>query len=619
GEIDVKVGVNMADALCMYAYCNGQRSYLDTNKDVSLIWKTNYADAANGFADLSSVESAEYYFNSRAIKDYSVAPNTGDAKQIFYNDNGARVVNVADGYVVTLPFTDFTPDYSLGALRSRYINDSMVLGITYEDKNPYGNNADSWNTYLTEWLNRFIADNSFLSYNNIERTRAVSESTSILPGYTVLQYDMHLKDDANLDYPYYQIAVIRPNTSYNRFYMVHLKSKTQQTATIDTIVKSFKTIVKQGAAKNVETTFACEVPENWNDATKAYYQKLMEQDATDWGFFSASMASITDSNYDKQDKWIGDEYERLSTAMDYEYDIMPTYTHLCWGSTMAPFPIDLAKKYAGGNGFNGKPVLQFTYQFTSSNNTQLSRYTPMFDILRGEYDEQFRSIAREIKAYKQPVLFRLNNEMNTDWTSYCGMVTLLDPDIFAQTWERLYRIFEEEGVDNCIWIFNPFATSIPYSRWGDYLAYLPDIDTVQVLGLTAYEMGNGTELRSFESYYKELYEKNTPYFDNYPWIISEFAAGAGGEKQYNYSTSAWEDTVLGRNGQKQAAWVEAMFENLSHRNEPGYEYCKNIKGAVWFSANDYTTINDVNYISNYLALDEARTETLEAFRKGLNP
>lgn len=120
----------------------------------------------------------------------------------------------------------------------------------------------------------------------------------------------------------------------------------------------------------------------------------------------------------------------------------------------------------------------------------------MFDILRGRHDEAFRRLAKDIKAYGKPVLFRLNNEMNTDWTSYCGMITLLDPDIFVMTWQRLYDIFEEEGVDNCIWIWNPIADSCPYSSWGEDLCYNPGTEYFQLLGATSYEMNNGTTLTS---------------------------------------------------------------------------------------------------------------------------
>ena len=169
------------------------------------------------------------------------------------------------------------------------------------------------------------------------------------------------------------------------------------------------------------------------------------------------MVDNTQNDYDYQYSRIQSEKNRLEEALDYQYGIMPTYTHIAYGSNYHYFPSEMAKEFAGGNGFNNKPVLQFTYQFTTLNNTNLDGYTPMFDILRGTYDEHFHKLAKAIKEYEHPVLFRLNNEMNTDWTSYAGIVTLLDPDIFIETWKRLYNIFLEEGVDNTIWIFNPIA------------------------------------------------------------------------------------------------------------------------------------------------------------------
>ena len=186
------------------------------------------------------------------------------------------------------------------------------------------------------------------------------------------------------------------------------------------------------------------------------------------------------------------------------------------------------------------------------------------------------------------------------------------------TWSRLYGIFEEEGVDNCIWIFNPIAVSCPYSNWGEALNYMPDPSQMQALGLTYYEMGNGTSLMSFESMYKTLYEINMPYFDNYPWIISEFAAGCGGEKLYDYGISAYRDTVLGRNQAQQAQWIADMFEAFSHYGEEGYEYLSHIKGAIWFSCNDYADIDGKTYIINYLDLAPELTQSLAAFREGVN-
>ncbi len=615
--IDVRDGATMTDALMLYSYTSGKRDYINVNEDLSLIWKSDYADTANGFASRYSVKKSAYYYNDKRNRDYAVNPASGDVKQLFSNERATRAVNLADGYVMTLPFTDMRPDYSLGEYRSTYENADSVLHVSRETKNPYGNTAGSWNTYLTEWVNRFVASDSFLAANEITRTRATTSSTSKLSGYTVLNYDLYIQNDDTIEKPYYNIAIVRKNSEYVEFFLLVMKSTTDQSAKMDTIVKSFKEIEIVGKAQNTQHTYAVDIPDYWNAETKAYYNKLLTQDSTDWGFFSASMASDGSSEYNRQDQLIQTAYDELSTAMDYDYEIMPTYLHIGWGSSLHTFPLTMAEKYAGGNGFNGKPVLQMSYQFTTSNNTQLDRYTPMFDVLRGEYDDHFRNVARSIKNYGKPVLFRLNNEMNTDWTSYAGIVTLLDPDIFAATWERMYEIFLQEGVDNCIWIFNPIADTTPYCNWGEHLCYLPDMDYVQAIGLTSYEMGNSSSMTSFSARYSALYEKNTPYFAEYPWIISEFACGAGGEKQYDWGSSSWKTTTKGRYVAMQTAWVNEMFDAFSHRTEPGYEYVDRIKGAVWFSANDYTTLDDTNYITNYFALDSGVSSTIEALKNGL--
>ncbi|MBQ3068934.1 MAG: hypothetical protein IJD01_03180 [Clostridia bacterium] len=564
---------------------------------------------------LSTLTGMELYVNGALSADSVIKPSK-DNKKIYNTRLYRRIVNYTDGYQLDVPF-DWQEDFSLAKLRTRYTSEHYTLNISRESKNPYGNNADSWNTYLTEWINRYIADSAFLSANNLSYTRTPVTSTTLVDGFEVMQYDIVINDNAKIAQPYYSIAIVRPETSYVNFYLFVLKSDARTSTVMEKLLRSFKTVTQSGTAVNSQGQYTLTEPSYWNAETKAYFNKLQTQETTDWGFFSASMVPKSDSSYSSQNKKIKAEYDRISGAIGYDYDIMPTYTHLQYGSSYNQFPTDMANTYAGGNGFNGKPVLQFTYQFTSNNNTNLAAYTPMYDVLRGKHDAQFRKLAKDIKAYKHPVLFRLNNEMNTDWTSYCGMVTLLDPDIFIETWRHLYDIFEQEGVDNCIWIFNPVTTTTPYCSWGEDLCYMPGEDYVHSLGLTNYEMGNNATLTSFQILYTRAYAKSADHFAAHPWIISEFAAGAGGEKKFDWNIDQWTDTTLGRNGDLQVTWIEEMFECLNNKDLSVNTFCKNIKGAVWFSVNDYTSINNKNYVVNYLALDEARADSLAAFKEGL--
>ena len=354
---------------------------------------------------------------------------------------------------------------------------------------------------------------------------------------------------------------------------------------LDRILESYVRLSPKGIQRNYFDAGDPIPNPRWNEETQAYYQKLTHEDYLNWGVFSASMPGYQDEWKPESEHYrymldFSRRYEEaIEEAWGAPYDIYPTYTALEYAGETVHFPVYMAEELAGGNGFNGKPVLQFTYQYTTNNNTMGS--TPIFDILRGKYDGFFHSLARDVKGYQKPILFRLNNEMNTDWTSYSGIMNLLDPDLFVLSWQRLYDIFEEEGVDNAIWIWNPIAESAPYSGWGEDLCYFPGVEYVQILGETAYEFNNYTaeaapiSCKQFDSMYRALYEKNKDVFAKWPVVISEFACGSGGE------TSG----ELGRNRAVQLDWVKRMFAALNAANKE--DYVKQIKGAIWFNANDY--------------------------------
>jgi len=586
---------------------------VELSADPLSIVRSSLVDTAET-AGLTSLTGLELYENGARTSAITMNASA-DNKKIYRTVQEQRVINYADGYRMDIP-VDWQPDYSLSALRSRYVSDDTVLTVSKEEESPYANTTEGWNTYLTEWLNKYIGNESFLANNYIRYTRSPLASETTVPNHTVMIYDIAIDWQGNLEMPHYSIAIIRPFYVYNRFYLMVLKSKAPTHSMMDRLLRSFEPVTVQGTAVNTVGQYERRIPSQWNEATKAYYNKLVTQDSTDWGFFSYSMLESTNEDYASRYDQIVSERNRLESAMNFTYDIQPTYTHLSYGSSLNPFPLEMAQELAGGNGFNGKPVLQYTYQYTMTNNQKLDGPTPVFNVLRGDYDAHFRQFARDIKAYGQPVLFRLNNEMNTDWTSYCGLVSLLDPDIFVMGWQHLYDIFEEEGVDNCIWIFNPFTPTYPNCSWGDPLCYMPGADYVQMLGLTDYEMGNESNIPSFQTMYTGVYDINKDYFINLPWIISEFACGAGGEVKMNWSTDVWESTTKGRNQYKQYYWINAMFTCLNNRNNSYYDFCKNIKGAVWFNCNDYTTIDETDYIVNYLKIEDNSSWAINAFKNG---
>ncbi len=544
-----------------------------------------------------------------------------DIKYHMLGKDKSQIINLPHGYSFNIPATQFEADYTYSELRCKYFFDDCVLTTSFEDKNPYveGNKYSSasgkrgWEIYLDEWIVRYISHDEYLTSNNILKVKENIHSFDFLGKYELINFSYFINDSENIERPYYNIAIIREVNDYTNFFLFVMKSKTNKVNEFDEIINSFTQIPVFGKACNIQESY--EVLENpkWNKMTKRYFRKLSNQSNVDWGIFIASLPAKDSDSYDYICNVYKDRGLRFDSLMQHNFELLPTYTHISYAGIYHHFPLTLANKLAKGNGFNGKKVLHFTFQYTANNNTSMFGYSPTFDILRGKLDDYFRKMAKDIKKYHYPVLFRLNNEMNTDWTSYSGIASLLDPDIFILTWKRLYDIFEEEGVDNCIWIFNPIHITAPFCNWGEYLNYYPK-GMVHMLGLTSYERGNMEQYDSFKTLYSALYKKNSPYFEKFPHIISEFGAGTGGAVLFNYTNNCFDYVPIRRNLNKQKKWVKNMFKEF--KKQP--KYLKNIKATIWFSANDYGRKDGKDHVMNYFKLDDDVMPTIKEFKKGFN-
>ncbi|MCL2547081.1 MAG: glycoside hydrolase family 26 protein [Oscillospiraceae bacterium] len=576
----------------------------------SALWQPEFSDGI--FTGPEVVTAFDAYRNRTLTHTRPSAIGDDDVKLVFHTDDYARFVNKADGYAVTLP-KPFTPDFRWSAIRSRFTGNDFILNITLETGNPYGNNANSWEIYRYEWLEMYLVSDEFLENNNLSRTRH-SVDTESMPGYTIYLYTMQINDRPNIEFRYYNIAAIRQNGEYVRFVLLHHKSTVPDNDRFDSILQSFRSFEPSGTAQNDPTPFIPIVNENWSEETRSYYELLRNQDTVDWGFFTNVLID-TPFEYEYRLHQLRARQDFLQNAFEHTFQIMPTYVHVGGGGQRHGFPTRMATEVAGGNGFNGRPVIQVSYQFTISNNdpSLFHGYTPVFNILNGDYDDNFRLLAQEIKAYGYPVLFRLNNEMDSDWVSYSAIKSLLCTDIFAWGWAHLYNIFEEEGVDNAIWVFETAGPdAIPNSSWGHGFNYLPhDMSMMHILSVISYEMGNNASYMlsagTFANRFQRVYERTMPYFSEFPWAIGEFACGSGGE---------WNDTERFRNASHQAIWVEEMFDVFNNPDHPAHEYIRRIKFAVWFSSNDVAYHNGVRLVTNQLRIEPHLELTLESFRRG---
>jgi hypothetical protein len=153
----------------------------------------------------------------------------------------------------------------------------------------------------------------------------------------------------------------------------------------------------------------------------------------------------------------------IEQKLDYKFSLVLCYVGLDDG-----FPsVFMNRSYQEGR------IVELTLQATESVNTALFDRSPWLELYKSGDDARLRAFARAAKEFGKPFLLRLNNEMNSDWVSYGGVTNLLDPDIFIENWRTVYRIFEEEGVNNAIWIFNPNDGDYPPNAWNCKAAYYP--------------------------------------------------------------------------------------------------------------------------------------------------
>lgn len=345
-------------------------------------------------------------------------------------------------------------------------------------------------------------------------------------------------------------------------YTILIKSSSPVDENFAPLINSFRFMDKKRSGQ-LNTRFR-KKDKDWNEETRAFYEQYFSPSSDlQWGIFENSAPASMDY------------LSKLEENLNYKFRFLVLYK-----TFDAPFPQDELQKAHEENRY-----VELTLQTMWFNKDNRS---VTYDILDGYYDDFLRDYAVKARQFGHPILFRLNNEMNGDWCVYSSYYSSKDTALFIEVWRYVYNIFQQEQVDNVIWVWNPHDLSFPGFMWNHYLNYFPGEDYVDIIGLTGYNTGTyypGEFWRGFSQIYDPLYEEYCRYFD-YPFIISEFACSSvGGNK---------------------ALWVEDMFAQI--------EKYKQIKAAIWFNGVDFDLVGRA---ARKYRLDESPA-IIEAFQKGLS-
>ena len=461
-----------------------------------------------------------------------------------------KYVNNPYGYEAVLP-DSIKLNEDIVSVKSRFESENLVVDILYDNFDDDLNNID---TYLG-YANRGILNNPAFKI-----TREYDKDYSGLNGHVVI-YERKKIENGIPDCNYY--ATVAFARSYKESITVFIKSA--QPINIDYVMPNFKFIDKYGTMKQ-DAVFE-PVNKEFDEKTQAFYNKYLEDsEKASFGIFEPSYP------------FYSYELNKLENMFDYEFPVT-----LIYNSFQSPYKTDQMNKAKE----DGK-VVEYGLYTTDAEDGKEKDIT--LEIIEGKYDEYLDNLAQNFKQYDYPVLFRLNNEMNGEWVSYCAHNVGKDTDLFIRCWRYIYDRFKEHGVDNVIFVWNPNEKSFPNFAYNHYLNYYPGNEYVDVVGLTAYNTGDyydGEVWRSFSEAYDPFYYDYARHF-KHPMMITEFScASAGGNK---------------------SMWFDDMFTKM-----PNYD---RIKLAVLWNGQDFDTEKPGKVISRNYRLDLEHDIT-ESIKRGL--
>lgn len=514
--------------------------------------------------------AAEGYYQNGVLLGAGQKPDfTQDVKQVVRQGNLKKLTNNPAGYTVDLP-AGMALDFRYSPAYVRAWSEQLDIKISRE-RSPY----PDVDTYLKDYPNRFIHTEEYEPYRKLNNIKILEDGWKQINGRRswIIRFARTPAAGSKETQNEYEFAYVLTGGTEFYSFMFRTDALASQQAAIDAVLNSFTKVEAKGQA--VFNLDLHPVLPKWNAETKAFYDQMVNSKSVTWGIFTP---------------WaLTKDYTRIASMeqkLDYHFPILLHYQF-----PVDPFPLEAMNK-----AWNERhQVVEMTMQMADGANDNAPRHNGMFDVLDGVHDQRIRQFARDAKQFGHPFLFRLNNEMNTDWSQYSGVLTLSDFDIYIKVWQRIYRIFEEEGVDNAIWIFNPNDGTYPPLNWNSHVSYYPGNEYVQMLGVTGYNTGDykkditGERWREFDDIYGHMAADYRPLYGKFPWIITEFASSSvGGDK---------------------AKWIRDMFKNLPKYPE--------IKAAVWWSYfdPDFRPGHEGEAARRYW-LDE-KDEYLQVFKEGL--
>lgn len=252
----------------------------------------------------------------------------------------------------------------------------------------------------------------------------------------------------------------------------------------------------------------------------------------------------------------------VEKAVDRKFSLVGYYQS--WGAENNRFSFDDAKfiSETGATPFITWEPWEPVYGFSRSASEINQEEYRLKEIISGKYDSYITSYARDVKAYRKPVVIRFAHEMNGNW--YPWGSTLNTPTDYVLAWRHVHSIFKEEGATNVTWVWAPnevyLEDRVPLSSKIEM--FYPGAEYVDWVGVSSFNWGGSYKQNRWRSP-SEMFGPSVDSLKQFgkPLIIAETAS-----------------VELETDAGKKALWIGDLSAYVQANPE--------IKGVVWFNTED---------------------------------
>jgi hypothetical protein len=166
-------------------------------------------------------------------------------------------------------------------------------------------------------------------------------------------------------------------------------------------------------------------------------------------------------------------------------------------------------------------------------------------ITAGNFDNDIRRWARELRDFGYPIYFRPMSEMNGDWVTWGGTVNGNSPQDYIPAWRHIHDIFVQEGANNVMWVWSPNRDGSTADAQATFNTYYPGNNYVDYIGINGYNWGTLYNTPEWTSIWQSFEEVISYSYDvaaantNKPIVICETATTEVGGNAQNGGKAQW--------------------------------------------------------------------------------